>query len=57
MKLEVNDIIRLRDVSRKIVDVRDTGYTWIYPDVPEKQFDSENSNNPFFDLEEWEVVS
>jgi len=27
MKLEVNDIIRLRDVSRKIVDVRDTGYT------------------------------
>ncbi len=36
-------------IERRITEVRSTGYTWEYPDVPNKDFISENSSDPFFD--------
>lgn len=61
MKLQEGDVIRGRashnkGIIRKITEVRATGYTWIYLDIPEMDFISENSNDPYFDLG-WERVS
>jgi hypothetical protein len=59
MELKVGDIVRgiarhNDKVRREILEVRPTGYTWRYPDVPDHDFWSENSNDPFFDAG-WEV--
>lgn len=49
MKWEKGDIIVLEDrgdvVEREIVEVHNGYYIWRYPDVPEKEFDSRNSND------------
>lgn len=59
MDLKVGDLVKLtntkNEVVRKILEVRDTGYTWIYPDIPSRDFWSENSNDPFFELG-WEKL-
>ena len=46
----VGDVIERRGIRREITEVRDTGYTWRYPDIPDRDFWSENSTDPFFDL-------
>ena len=38
------------------MEVRETGYTWIYPDVPGKDFWSENSTDPKLEYG-WELVN
>ena len=50
-------------VRREIVEVRDSGYSWKYPELGEKTpaggdnlFLSEESNDPFMEME-WEVES
>lgn len=56
-KMNIGDKVRNIDspnVIRQITEVRDTGYTWIYPDIPDKDFWSENSSDPFFKFN-WEV--
>jgi hypothetical protein len=50
LKLNVGDRIVSLGIVREITAVRETGYTWRYPDKPDKDFLSENSNDPFFDL-------
>lgn len=57
MKLKVGDRVVWnpdKDVIREIVEVRDTGYSWKYPDI-DKTFLSENSNDPFFEMH-WSLV-
>lgn len=60
MVLEIGDIIVNKSfeepIYRKIIEVRETGYSWIYPDVPDKEFYSEDSSDPFFDWK-WELVN
>lgn len=60
MILKVGDCIRSTDteriVVREILKVRKTGYQWRYPEIPEKTFMSENSNDPFFEWG-WEKIS
>ncbi len=59
MILDIGDIItnnRFQEpILREITEVRDTGYSWVYPDVPDKEFYSEDSSDPFFDCD-WVVV-
>lgn len=59
MFLEVGDIIVNENfeepIYRKITEVRETGYTWVYPEVPDKEFYSEYSSDPFFEWN-WELV-
>ncbi len=52
-KWAVGDVLRFarpngdgEPVDRQIVEVRPTGYTWSYPDVPEEHFLSEDSSDP-----------
>lgn len=45
------------DMRRQITEVRKTGYTWIYPDTPDKDFLSENSNDPFFEMGRYKKVN
>jgi hypothetical protein len=57
MKLNAGDKIigtgnHNKDIVRKIIAVRKTGYDWKYPDIDEV-FISENSNDPFFEWN-WE---
>ena len=40
-------------IYREIIEVRETGYSWKYPDVPHRVFYSEDSSDPFF---EWKWV-
>ncbi len=59
MKLSVGDKIygqqhHNKGIIREIVDVRDTGYTWKYPDHDDTYW-SENSNDPFFEFG-WELL-
>lgn len=56
MKLNVGDQVQWRQLDedgspiiRQITEVRQTGYSWIYPDIPDQEFMSENSNMPFFE--------
>lgn len=51
MKLEPGDIVEGRDGTRReITEVRPTGYTWRYPDLPAAgDWWSENSTDPMFD--------
>lgn len=46
---------RYPDLVKKITEVRETGYTWSYLDVPERDFWSENSSDPFFEMG-WKVI-
>jgi hypothetical protein len=60
MKLNIGDIIKgimshNDKVTRQITEVRKTGYTWKYPDIDDRDFWSENSNDPFFEWG-WEIV-
>ena len=41
-------------IFREIIECRDSGYTWRYPEVPEKYFYSEDSNDEFFE-QGWEI--
>lgn len=60
LDLKPGDRVRWRQdpqVVREIVDVRDAGYGWRYPDMGEhtpaggeNYFLSENSTDPFFEL-------
>ena len=53
-RFKVGDVIVSGEIKRKITEVRETGYTWIYPESESgEDFLSENSNDPFF---EWWVV-
>jgi hypothetical protein len=36
-------------VVRLIIEKRETGYTWVYPERPDHEFDSENSNDEFME--------
>ena len=57
-KLRVGDKVRSLDfpeVIREITEVRSTGYTWKYPDIPDVDFLSENGTDPFFEWR-WERV-
>lgn len=49
-RLCVGDRVRRGDIVRQITEVRETGYSWVYPEIPEKNFLSENSCDPFFEL-------
>lgn len=49
-KFNIGDVLVNGSVEREIIEVRDTGYTWRYPEAPDKDFWSENSNDP---LLEW----
>lgn len=55
---QVGDVLRgtmhNSGVECEILEVRDTGYTWRYPDIPDKDFWSENSCDPFFEWG-WEI--
>lgn len=50
--------VRSPVVVREVLAVDENGYLWRYPDVPDKEFHSVNSNNPWFDspLDPWVVV-
>ena len=51
MILKIGDIVEYKqnkEIRRVIIEVRKTGYTWYYVDVPNKYFYSEDSNDPFF---------
>lgn len=59
-KYKVGDIIFCYDrdgfgVRHLITKVRKTGYTWKYPDIPDQDFLSENSNDPLFQWSNWIV--
>jgi hypothetical protein len=55
IKYAVGDVMVFRregyePVFHEITEVRDTGYTWQYPDLPNGgDFWSENSNDPFYE--------
>lgn len=54
-RFAVGDLVKClrphaQGIVREILAVRRTGYTWRYPEVPDKDFWSENSNDPFLEL-------
>lgn len=55
MKFKKGDCISNGQVEREILKVLKNGYLWCYSDVPEKIFNSQNSNDPLFYLG-WEKV-
>ncbi|MDT2815983.1 hypothetical protein P7H75_14075 [Vagococcus carniphilus] len=57
MKLKKGDYISNGQVERKILKVSKNGYLWCYSDIPEKIFDSQNSNDPLFYLGWKKVVN
>ena len=62
MELQINDIIVMKrnpGVIRKIKEIRDTGYTWVYVsaynhDIESQKYLSDDSNDPYFN-EGWMV--
>ena len=62
-KFKVGDVIGYKrwpdephSVKRRIVSVRETGYTWEYPEFPGKYFHTENSSDPLLQWH-WSLVS
>jgi hypothetical protein len=49
-ELKPGDFVESGGVVREITEVRPTGYTWRYPEVPDRDFWSENSNDPHFEM-------
>ncbi len=62
MNLNIDDIVVgtamacAEGVKREITAVRDTGYSWRYPDIPDRgEWDTENSTDPFLEVG-WELA-
>ena len=56
MKFKEGDIIFSKNYNlhREIVKVNKKSYLWIYPEYPDKIFNSINSNDPL--LEWWDII-
>ena len=52
-RYKVGDLITNGNITRKITKVLSVGYIWIYPDYPNKEFDTNNSND--VNLEWWVI--
>lgn len=53
MPFKVNDIVEFihkPQIKRIIIEAHETYYLWSYIDVPDKVFDSRNSNDPLMEL-------
>jgi hypothetical protein len=55
VKFKVGDRIRQGNVVKEITKVRETGYTWKYPYIPDKDWWSEARDDPFFERG-WDLI-